>query len=67
MLYEESRFMLIHQVVQCQSDSDDCGIFTIVFATSLCAGENPGKIHYIQHLFIVIKTKPFAFLKLLCE
>ena len=33
---------------QRQSGSHDCGIFAIAFATTLCFGNQPGKILYIQ-------------------
>ncbi len=37
--------------VQIQQGSSDCGLFALAFATSLCAGENPSEINYIQNLF----------------
>ena len=38
------------QHVQEQHGSNDCGVFALAFATSLCFGEDPSRIQYIQHL-----------------
>ena len=35
--------------VQIQRGGSDCGLFALAFATSLCEGENPSRISYIQH------------------
>ena len=39
------------QEVQRQRGLSDCGLFAVAFATSLCEGEDPGAINYIQHAF----------------
>ena len=36
--------------VQCQNGSNDCGLFSIAFATTLCFGKQPENIHYNQSL-----------------
>ena len=48
---EDKAFTLQFQPVQVQRGSSDCGLFALAFATSLCAGENPERINYVQHLF----------------
>lgn len=35
--------------VQIQVGIDDCGLFALAFAASLCAGENPSELTYPQH------------------
>ena len=35
--------------LQIQHGGRDCGLFALAFATSLCFGENPSQITYIQH------------------
>ena len=37
--------------VQVQVGSDDCGLFALTFAASLCAGENPAELTYSQDKF----------------
>ena len=34
--------------VQKQRGGDDCGLFALAFATTLCAGDNPSETNYIQ-------------------
>ena len=45
----EKKITIIFHAVQIQTGGSDCGLFTLAFATSLCAGENPAEVHYIQH------------------
>ena len=40
-----------YQCVQQQHGTQDCGLFSLAFATSLCFGENPAEIIYIQNQF----------------
>ena len=35
--------------VQMQNGGDDCGLFAIAFAFSLCAGDEPTELNYTQH------------------
>ena len=35
--------------VQIQSGGSDCGLFALAFATSLCFGDDPATLNYIQH------------------
>ena len=44
------KFMLNFQATQTQLSSNDCGVFSIAFATSLCAGVNPAAVFYHQTL-----------------
>lgn len=37
--------------VQVQSGGSDCGLFSLAFAASLCAGEDPSQTSYRQHNF----------------
>jgi len=46
----ETTLTLEHKAIQVQQGSNDCSLFTIAFATSLCGGENPVEINYKQHL-----------------
>ena len=46
----EKTLTLEYKAVQVQQGSNDCGLFTIAFATSLCGGKNPIEINYKQHL-----------------
>ena len=39
---------ICYQDVQQQSGGSDCGLFAIAFSASLCAGEDPTKLHYQQ-------------------
>lgn len=34
-----------------ESGGTDCGLFSLAFAASLCAGENPSEIYYIKRAF----------------
>ena len=49
MCIKKSEVVVHHQEVQLQRGSADCGLFAAVFATTLCAGEDPTKITYVQH------------------
>ena len=35
--------------VQIQDNGSDCGIYSLAFATSLCCGDDPSKIHFVSH------------------
>ncbi len=37
--------------VEVQSGGSDCGLFSLAFAASLCAGEDPSQTSYSQHKF----------------
>ena len=51
MLFSEYKELTLeYQAVQSGRGSSNCGLFALAFATSLCAGENPVEINYIQHL-----------------
>ena len=43
------QMIISYQEVQEQRGANDCGLFALAFATSLCTGEDPTKITYIQH------------------
>ena len=48
--------------VQWQSGGTDCGLFALVFATSLCSGQNPAATSYYQgqmrtHLLNVLSSE----------
>jgi Ulp1 family protease len=42
---------LIFPDLQKQEGTSDCGLFSLAFATSVCAGQDPSTIHYIQNKF----------------
>ena len=44
----EKQFTIHFQPVQVQRGSDDCGIFAITFAESLCSDTNPSFLRYSQ-------------------
>ena len=44
----EKQFTLNFQPVQVQRGSDDCGLFAIAFAESLCSGASPSSLRYTQ-------------------
>ena len=44
------KFILNFQATQTQVGSNDCGVFSIAFSTSLCAGVNPAAVFYHQTL-----------------
>ena len=44
------KFILNFQATQTQVGSNDCGVFSIAFATSVCAGVNPAAVFYHQTL-----------------
>ena len=46
--YQGESISLVNQKVQKQSNSNDCGLFAIAFATTLCHGGNPSKTRYDQ-------------------
>ena len=46
---ENAELVIDHQELQLQRGSSDCGLFAPAFTTSLCAGEDPTKISYVQH------------------
>ena len=46
---EEKTITMNIKNVQTQNGGSDCGLFALAFATSLCFGENPSDITYIQH------------------
>ena len=48
---QDKEITLELQEVQPQRGNNDCGLFALAFATSLCFGESPMQINYIQHLF----------------
>ena len=39
---------LIYELVQKQEGGDDCGVFSIAFATALAHGQNPVGAHFVQ-------------------
>lgn len=48
--------------VQTQIGGSDCGLFSLAFATSLCAGVNPAEENYVQskfrsHLFKCLESR----------
>ena len=43
------QMIISYQEVQEQRGANDCGLFALAFATSLCTGEDPTKFTYIQH------------------
>lgn len=45
----ETEITLNFQKVQIQKGANDCGLFALAFAATLCDGENPSEINYIQH------------------
>ena len=48
---QDKEVTLEFQAVQSQRGSNDCGLFALAFATSLCSGESSIQTNYIQHLF----------------
>ena len=40
--------------IQIQHGGNDCGLFALAFATSLCYGKSPSQVIFIQHAFIII-------------
>ena len=46
---EEKEITLNIKNVQTQNGGDDCGLFALASATSLCFGEDPSNIAYTQH------------------
>ena len=48
-LFFDAAIVLNLEDVQRQQGYSDCGLFAVAFATSLCGGEDPTKISYVQH------------------
>ena len=48
LMTQEKSIAITHTNVQWQSGSSDCGLFALVFATSLCQGNDPVNISYDQ-------------------
>ena len=46
--HQGEKVTVASQKVQKQTNSDDCGLFAIAFATTLCYGEDPTKTRYEQ-------------------
>ena len=46
---KEKKISIAFPAVQIQRGGSDCGLYALAFATSLCEGENPSRISYIQH------------------
>ena len=50
ILFSKASHIFLHfQAVQIQRGTSDCGLFSLAFATSLCHGEDPVQINYVQH------------------
>ena len=50
ILHSQDLEICLHfEDVQVQRGSSDCGLFALAFATSLCHGEDPGQLNYVQH------------------
>ena len=53
--------MINFPAIQFQHRENNCGLFALAFATSLCYGENPSEITYTtcihKHLVLVLKQK----------
>ncbi len=45
----EHNITLNFRSVQQQQGGSDCGLYSLAFALSLCAGKNPSAVNYIQH------------------
>ena len=45
----EKKITVRFPTVQTQCGGSDCGLFALAFAASLCSGENPSTVSYIQH------------------
>uniref|UniRef100_A0A1X7V770 Ubiquitin-like protease family profile domain-containing protein n=1 Tax=Amphimedon queenslandica TaxID=400682 RepID=A0A1X7V770_AMPQE len=49
IIYTNSRDIRVTiPTVQHQNGSKDCGLFALAFAMSVCSGQNPGSLGYIQ-------------------
>ena len=46
---DQPEITLRFQPVQLQHGTNDCGVFSLAFATSLCGRQTPRQITYIQH------------------
>jgi len=50
ILFSKATHIFLHfQAVQIQRGTSDRGLFALAFATSLCHGEDPVQINYVQH------------------
>ena len=48
---QRQKITLTISAVQEQRGSSDCGLFALAYATSLCSGEHPAQVNYVQHMF----------------
>lgn len=49
LIYPNRNSVFIRKIsVQMQRGQNDCGLFALAFATSLCYGENPSEMQYVQ-------------------
>ena len=39
-------FDLVYEDVDLQPNEEDCGLYSLAFATTLCSGDDPVKLHY---------------------
>lgn len=46
---DKKKIDVIFMDVQIQCGASDCGAFALAFAMSLCAGDNPAELYYVQH------------------
>ena len=44
------------QNVQKQQGGSDCGVFSVAFATSICAGDDSSRLNYIQYQVLTLAT-----------
>ena len=44
--YQRASFDLIYEDVDMQPNGIDCGLYSLAFATTLCSGGDPVKLHY---------------------
>lgn len=52
IIYATSKKITVNFMeVQIQGGSSDCGLFSLAFAATLCAGEDPSQTSYMQHEF----------------
>ena len=50
ILYTKEKQINIHfPSVQVQYGVNDCGLFALAFAATLCKGQDPSKVNYVQH------------------
>ena len=48
---QDDKVVLDFQAAQLQRGTNDCGLFALAYAASLCAGEDPTVVSYVQHRF----------------